>query len=361
MPTITEFRIARDDLSRATIAQREVVVGDGEILCSVDRFALTANNITYAAHGVDMKYWDFFPAPEGWGIVPVWGFAAVVESRCDGVARGARIYGYWPMADHAVLAPIKVTPRGFVDGTAHRSELAAVYNGYQVVDADGSDASVGDERAHALFRPLFLTSFLLSDVYGAAEATFVLSSASSKTALGMAHGLRAKGRTVVGLTSAGNVGFVAATGMYSSVLAYDALASVVRGPTIYVDFAGDRGLRRAVHTNFGADLVQSIVVGDTHIGTADGDGALPGVRPEFFFAPTHLQSRIRDHSSGGFNDRYAASWGDFIAATAPWLRYVEASGVDAVTAHYAAMVAGRVDPAEGVILSLQARRSGQRR
>ena len=357
MPTITEFRIARDDLSRATIAHREVVVGDGEILCSVDRFALTANNITYAAHGVDMKYWDFFPAPEGWGIVPVWGFADVVESRCDGVARGARVYGYWPMATHAVLAPVKVTPRGFVDGTAHRSGLATVYNGYQIVDADVGDANVGDanvgdERAYALFRPLFLTSFLLSDVYGAAAATFVLSSASSKTALGMAHGLRAKGRTVVGLTSAGNVDFVAATGMYSSVLAYDALASLVRGPTIYVDFAGDRRLRRAVHTHFGGDLVQSIVVGDTHVGTADSDGALPGVRPEFFFAPTHLQSRIRDHSPGGFNDRYAASWAEFIAATAPWLRYVEASGADAVTAHYAAMVAGRVDPAEGVILRL---------
>lgn len=352
MPTITEFRIARDDLSRSTIAHREVVVGDGEILCVVDRFALTANNITYAAHGVDMKYWDFFPAPDGWGIVPVWGFADVVESRCDGVAAGTRVYGYWPMADHAVLTPVKVTPRGFVDGAAHRSGLATVYNGYQVVDAEGGDADVGDERAYALFRPLFLTSFLLSDVYGAAAATFVLSSASSKTALGMAHGLRANGRTVVGLTSAGNVDFVAATGLYSSVLAYDALASVARDPTIYVDFAGDRGLRRAVHTHFGGDLVQSIVVGDTHVGKADSDGALPGVRPEFFFAPTHLASRIRDHSPGGFNDRYAASWAQFIAATVPWLRYIEASGADAVTAHYAAMVAGRVDPAAGVILRL---------
>ncbi len=349
MKTITEFCIAGDDLSRSMIAIRDVDLAHGEILCRIDRFALTANNITYAAHGAGMKYWDFFPAPAGWGIVPVWGFAEVIAARCDGVAVGARVYGYWPMADHAVLAPVKISAKGFVDGAAHRSGLAAVYNGYQVVDGD-----VGDERAYALFRPLFLTSSLLSDVYGDAPETFVLSSASSKTALGMAHGLRAKGRTVIGLTSAGNVDFARASGVYSSVVAYDALASVARGPTIYVDFAGDRGLRRAVHTHFGDDLVQSIVVGDTHVGKADGDGALPGVRPEFFFAPTYLVSRIRDHAPGGFNDRYAASWTEFLNATTPWLRYVEASGADAVTAHYAAMVAGRVDPAEGVILRLSA-------
>jgi hypothetical protein len=349
MPTITEFRVARDDLKRTTVAHRDVDLGDGKVLCRVDRFALTANNITYAAHGVDMKYWDFFPAPAGWGIVPVWGFADVIQSRCPGVAVGVRAYGYWPMADHVVLAPVKVSAKGFVDGAAHRSGLAAVYNGYQVVDGD-----VGDERAYALFRPLFLTSFLLSDVYGDAPETFVLSSASSKTALGMAHGLRAKGRTVIGLTSAGNVDFARASGVYSSVVAYDALASVALGPTIYIDFAGDRTLRRAVHTHFGDDLVQSIVVGDTHVGKVDGDGALPGVRPEFFFAPTHLVSRIRDHAPGGFNDRYAASWAEFLTATAPWLRYIEAGGADAVTAHYAAMVAGRVDPAEGIILRLRA-------
>ncbi len=206
MTTITEFHVARDDLHRTAVMRRDVDLADGEVLCRVDRFALTANNITYAAHGTDMHYWDFFPAPDGWGIVPVWGFADVVASRCTGVTVGARVYGYWPMADFAVLAPVNATPRGFVDGAPHRAGLAAVYNAYQVVAA-----GVGDERAHALFRPLFMTSFLLSEVYGDATAPFVLSSASSKTALGMAHGLQARGRTVVGLTSARNVAFVAAT------------------------------------------------------------------------------------------------------------------------------------------------------
>ena len=346
---ITEFRVGRDGLTRIEVATRDVDPGDGEILIRIDRFALTANNITYAAHGDDMKYWDFFPAPDGWGMVPVWGFADVVASRCDGIAVATRVYGYWPMASHAVLAPVKVTPRGFIDGAGHRRGLVAVYNGYQITTGD---ATVGDERIYALFRPLYLTSFLLADVYAEEDAQFVLSSASSKTALGMAQALRARGRTVVGLTSALNAAFVAATGFYSSVVTYDALATIDTVPTIYVDFAGNRALRRSVHAHFGAALLKSIVVGDTHVGTADGEGAMAGPRPDFFFAPTHLATRMRDTAPGGFLERFAAGWSGFLAATAPWLRFVEAEGVEAVTAHFAAFVAGRVDPAEGVILRL---------
>ena len=347
MTSTTEFRVRRDDLTHTEIASRESVLGDGEILCRVDLFALTANNITYAAHGDDMKYWDFFPASDGWGIVPVWGFADVVELRCDGIAVGTRLYGYWPMASHAVLAPVKVSPRGFVDGAAHRAGLAAVYNAYQVVDA-----SIGDERVYVLFRPLYMTSFLLAEVYGDDDARFILSSASSKTALGMAQGLRDRGRAVIGLTSARNAAFVAATGFYSEVVTYEALASIAVEPTIYVDFAGDRALRRAVHARFDMALLKSVVVGDTHIGSADGDGAMAGPRPDFFFAPTHLAERRHDTGPGGFLDRFATGWDGFVVATAPWLRFVEGDGTDTVRSHFADFVAGRVDPAAGVILRL---------
>eukprot|EP01034_Spumella_vulgaris_P045298 gene45298-56422_t len=48
---------------------------EGEIRVQVDRFALTSNNITYAAMGDMLQYWQFFPSGEaGWGIIPVWGF-----------------------------------------------------------------------------------------------------------------------------------------------------------------------------------------------------------------------------------------------------------------------------------------------
>ena len=87
------------------------------------RFAFTANNITYAETGHSIGYWRFFPAPEGWGIVPVWGFADVLASRHEAFAPGERIYGFWPMATHATLAPQRVGPASFVDATPHRAAL----------------------------------------------------------------------------------------------------------------------------------------------------------------------------------------------------------------------------------------------
>ncbi|WP_156497011.1 DUF2855 family protein, partial [Alcanivorax sp. HI0083] len=36
----------------------------GEVLLALDTFALTTNNITYAAFGDAMNYWSFFPTDE---------------------------------------------------------------------------------------------------------------------------------------------------------------------------------------------------------------------------------------------------------------------------------------------------------
>ena len=53
----------------------------------VDRFAFTANNITYAVLGDELKYWQLFPAPEGFGNIPVWGFGEVIASKHPAIAR----------------------------------------------------------------------------------------------------------------------------------------------------------------------------------------------------------------------------------------------------------------------------------
>ena len=74
---------------------------EGHVRLSVDKFALTANNITYAAFGDAMNYWGFYPAEGGWGHIPVWGFGSVLESRCHGVAVGEKFYGYYPMSSKA--------------------------------------------------------------------------------------------------------------------------------------------------------------------------------------------------------------------------------------------------------------------
>jgi uncharacterized protein DUF2855 len=68
-----DFLVLRDDLRRYEVADSPVPEPrPGEVLLRVDRFGFSANNITYAALGNAMRYWDYFPAPGGWGRVPVW-------------------------------------------------------------------------------------------------------------------------------------------------------------------------------------------------------------------------------------------------------------------------------------------------
>src|SRR6187551_692974 len=208
-----DFLIGKDSLARTERrtgpAPDAIPLEAGEVLLEVERFALTANNITYGAMGEAFGYWRFFPAPEGWGRIPVWGFADVVRSQSGSVAVGERLYGYFPMSQYLVLRPDRVAAGSFVDATPHRASLPPVYNQYTRVTVD---ADPEREALTAIFRPLFGTSYLLDDyleengLFGARTA--VLSSASSKTALGLAFLLtQAKRCAVVGLTSAGNRDF----------------------------------------------------------------------------------------------------------------------------------------------------------
>ena len=343
---MTTIEVKRDDLRTTRTVERDATPGEGQAAFAVEHFALTSNNVTYAAHGVDMRYWEFYSTDPEWGVVPVWGFARCTASNVEGLAVGDRFYGYWPMGNAAVLTPIKVTPRGFVDGAEHRRQLAAVYNGY----ARASD-TFGDEALQALFRPLYVTSFLLDFACGEG-GTAILSSASSKTALGLAHALRARGGwTVIGLTSLGNVDFVEATGLYDDVSVYDEIEGLkVAGRNVSVDFAGNGEVRAAVHGRFKDALAASIVVGDTHW-EADGAGqSLPGPRPEFFFAPTVMGERLAEWGQAGFDARLAEGWRGFIGAVVPWLKVIELNGPDAARAAWTRLATGDVDPREGLIV-----------
>ena len=104
-----DFLVARDDLHRIRFEDAGVPEpAEGQALLAVDAFGLSANNITYATFGEAMSYWSFFPAEEGWGRVPVWGFAEVGESRHEGLPAGTRVYGYLPPSSHVVLTPERV-------------------------------------------------------------------------------------------------------------------------------------------------------------------------------------------------------------------------------------------------------------
>ena len=76
----TTLLVRQDQLATTRLQTAEdTALGDGQVRVRVESFALTANNITYAALGDMLNYWQFFPTHEtGWGIVPVWGFGTEI-------------------------------------------------------------------------------------------------------------------------------------------------------------------------------------------------------------------------------------------------------------------------------------------
>ena len=136
----TDFIVARNDLPHCKLIETRLpdiaALPDGTLLIGIDRFAFTANNITYAMLGDQLKYWQLFPAPENFGNITVWGFGEVIASRHPGVEIGERLFGYFPMATHLVIEAASVGKRSLRDAAAHRQGVAPVYNAYARVSAD---------------------------------------------------------------------------------------------------------------------------------------------------------------------------------------------------------------------------------
>lgn len=359
------FEVRRDRLADTRLITGPVPEpGPGEALLRVDSFALTANNITYGVAGDTIGYWQFFPADGGyeggWGRIPVWGFGDVVRSNAAGVAEGDRYYGYFPMASHLLVRPERASERGFTDGAAHRAALPPVYNQYTRTAADPGYRA-DQEAMQLLFRPLFTTSFFLddflvdNDFFGA--KTVLLSSASSKTSFGLAwllHKNRRDRCRVVGLTAAGNAAFVEGLGCYDQVVAYEDLETLPREPTVFVDMAGNAGLRARVHQHYADTLAYSCSVGATHWEQARlGDNApLPGPKPTLFFAPSQIQKRAKEWGPAGMAERTAAAWAPFVAEAQSWIEVHRQRGAEAVGTVYQQVLNNRARPSDAFVLSL---------
>ncbi|KZX60162.1 hypothetical protein A3709_12740 [Halioglobus sp. HI00S01] len=335
---------------------------DGQVLLAIDNFALTANNITYAAFGDALQYWAFFPAPAGSGIVPVWGFADVVASNCDGIEVGERFYGFYPLASHLLVEPAQVSDTSFTDNAEHRRSLPVIYNQYLRTSSDALyDAD--REAVQMLLRPLFTTSFLLDDffadqaMFGARELH--LTSASSKTAIGMAFCLqhnranRDADYVIVGLTSARNKAFVESLDCYDRVVTYDEAATLGnQTPSAIVDFAGDGTLLRTLHEQLGDSLRYSCLVGASHWDQRAGAGPdMPGPDPVMFFAPHQAEKRISEWGGERFAQHLADQWQAFCDFAGGWMEIDASEGREAIAQTYQQVLAGNFSPRSGYVLS----------
>lgn len=334
---------------------------EGEVLLCIDKFALTSNNITYAVVGDMMRYWDFFPADEGMGKIPVWGFANVVESKCSGVEVGERFYGYYPMTNYLKVMPIKNSDFGFIDGVEHRQQLPVIYNFYARTAQD-SVYTKENENLQCLLGPLFTTSFLIdnffadNDFFGSRQ--IILTSASSKTALALAYFVHHRNQTqahpvkLIGLTSPKNQQFVKDSGYYDEVLTYPNYAQLDASvPSAIVEFAGNHKLQYQLQTHLGDALRYNCLVGIVHWEEMRGEEKLPK-KGDFFFAPTFAQEKQQDWGRAVFNQKWEQAWSEFIVSADNWLNIKELSGAEELKRVYLNMLKGDFDAKDGFVFSL---------
>ncbi len=368
----TTLEVHRTEIGPTRLVEDSGVIAAGEVRLRVDRFALTANNITYAVFGDMLGYWDFFPTDDAdWGRVPAMGWATVIESRSDDIAVGGRYYGWFPMASHAVFTPT-ATRDGFRDDGAHRAAHAPVYRTYVSTEADpmypseveGVDGSIDDaEDRHVLLRGLALTGFLAEEFFadggGSGESYFgtsrvIVLSASSKTALGFAERAARRDVEVVGITSAGNRAMVEATGFYDVVVSYDEVSTLATaGGAVSIDMAGNPAALAAVHEHFGDGLAYSMTVGRSHHDAeAPADIDMVGPAPQLFFAPSEVTRRTEEWGREEYAHRCAEAIAGFAAASHEWLSVEHRVGAEAAQTAWADVYDGSVAPSMGLVVRM---------
>ena len=312
--TTLSLQVARDDLRRVRVAETSPAgPGPGEALFRVERFGVSANNVTYALLGDRLRYWDLFPAETGWGQIPVWGYLRAVASRSGEVEPGRRAFGLCPMSTRVLMRPDRGDAAGFRDASVRRSAVSGVYNAYFWADGDSPGSGIGDLLV--VLRPLFWLSFTLDNYLaehdGLTAGAVVITSASSKAAIGLAHLLRGRGVPTVGLTSPRHAGFVKQTSEYGAVAGYDqlgALPALTGSRTTLIDLAGNAALRQEIRGQLAGRRTSVLVAGRTH-----GDGDLAPGETGSFFAPQRIRDLSRRWGWHVLQQRFTAALDGFAA------------------------------------------------
>lgn len=356
--------VNRSDFSDVQIAhQPEMDLAENCVRLEIGPFALTANNITYMAVGDLIGYWKFFDPKEygmdapDMGRMPVWGYGKVTQSKCESVEVGTQVYGFFPVAQHIDVKPIKITPLGFQDGVDHRLGLHAIYNSYTFTGADPS-FSAGLESLQPILRPLFTTSFLIDDFfadndYFGAEKIIIIS-ASSKTALGTAFCLKNRGGVkLIGLTSDKNIEFVESTGFYDEVVSYDDIACLSSSAKIaLIDMAGNGEVNGRLYQHFGARILYNCMVGKSHWQGDRPPKIEAGAPPTMFFAPDQAKKRIEEWGGAGFAKKMGASWLPFCDTAVNWLTVENFEGHADLLSAYHILLDGQTSPDKGQLFTL---------
>ena len=356
-----EFQTNKADLTQSRLVDTPAqTINEGEVLVKVDRFAFTANNITYAVMGDQLRYWQFFAPkgtqPEQWGIIPVWGFADVIESNSDELPIGERLFGYFPPASELVLKPAKVTQTSMMDASEHRSHLPPSYNLYQRVNHEPGYDRANDDSRMLLF-VLHLTAFCLQDLLKSNDwfdaEQIVIVSASSKTSTGLAYGLKANkdAPAVIGLTSEQNLDFVQSINAYDSVLSYEDIEQIdASKPTAIIDMSANTDVLSRLHTHLGDNMRYTSNVGLTHWEEPRDTTGIIKERSHQFFAPSYIQQLMKQLGMQEFNKQSMRFVMHSAVKTQEWLQSKQLDGVKGLSEVYEDICAGKIPADEGLIV-----------
>ncbi|MBQ4827752.1 DUF2855 family protein [Alteromonas sp. MMG017] len=380
-----QFQVDKQDLSQHRIVATENTELSNQglskegVTFEVERFAFTANNLTYFMMGKKLGYWQFFPAVSDkaladkaasnqplesntnnkWGVIPVWGIGKVSTSSVKGVDVGSRYFGYFPPATHLHMDAVAFAQGNLIDTSAHRKALPQGYNLYRPLESGGDKTQSHRENLQMLLWPLYITSYCLWDLidqYNAPKPRQVIVlSASSKTSLGLAYALKKDDYHVVGVTSNKSQAFVEGLDVYNQVVCYDKLDDIASKASIVVDMSGNSEVKQRLKTRLGDDLMRYVQVGLTHWQDAGtGDGAentedASGNSDEFFFAPAHIQTRMAELGASKFQSQSGAFVKEAMQWTSSWLSVKEHKNIVSLMENFAAICHGDVSPHEGLI------------
>ncbi len=362
--TITEFQTNKKNVNDSRIANVPVPppLENGEILLKIDSFAYTANNISYGVLGEKIRYWDFFPAQgdnkEQWGLIPVWGFADVIESKSSSIAIGERLYGYFPPSSLLKMKPTGVEESLLIDDSPHRSHLPPVYNMYRRVLAEPNYDRANDNFRMLLF-PLHVTSFALHDLlesnewFGAEQIVIV--SASSKTSTGLAYGLQADPNAppVIGLTSPRNSELLGSLKIYDHVLSYQQINSInASTPTVIVDMSADSNILSKLHTHLADNMRFCSNVGLTHWDQPQVAEGIITERSKMFFAPSHINRRLTEWGQDLFDQKSRQFFAETTTKSSRWLKIHELEGTEGLASVYSDVCQGKLAADAGIIIKM---------
>ena len=332
-------------------------LNENEVLFEVDRFALTSNNISYAASGDMLGYWQFFPASDGYGRIPAMGYANVIQSNHPEIEVGNRYWGFYPMSTHLIAEAGKITKSGFSDVSEHRTKLAPIYSRFDDVRFNPLYEEEREDQ-DLLLRGLFLTSWLVDDFmfdndHFGADA-YVITCASSKTSIALAFVAKQRGlKKTIGITSKKNRSFTESLDCYDEVYTYDEVKMLDNNQKIMiVDMAGHYGAMKGLHEYFDDHVTYSCKVGATHLDNLEGDTSqFPGAKPTFFFAPTQAQKRTEEWGAGEVQKRIGMSLKEFQIHSDQWLNISRGSGLIQIDEVFIEMIKGNIKPSNGVIFA----------